>query len=132
MQNEWDIVIVGGGPAGLAAAQYAARANLKALVLEGTALGGQGLLIDRLENYPGILEPVSGYDFAEAMRAQAVKFGAAFETAQVSGIEKKGAGFALSTERGEFACKALILATGAEHRHLKVPGEAEFASRGVS
>lgn len=132
MQTEWDIIIVGGGPAGLSAAQYAARANLKVLVLEGTAIGGQGLLIDKLENYPGILEPVSGFDFAEAMHAQAVKFGAAFESASVSGIEKRDAGFSVRTARAEYLCRAIILATGAEHRHLGVPGEAEFASRGVS
>jgi thioredoxin reductase (NADPH) len=132
MQTEWDIIIAGGGPAGLSAAQYAARANLKVLVLEGTAIGGQGLLIDKLENYPGLLEPISGYDFAEAMHAQALKFGAAFESALVSGVERKGAGFILKTDRAEYSCSALILATGAEHRHLGVPGEAEFASRGVS
>jgi thioredoxin reductase (NADPH) len=132
MDKEWDIIIAGGGPAGLSAAQYSARANLKTLVLEGTAIGGQGLFIDKLENYPGILEPVSGYDLAEAMHAQALKFGASFESAMVQAVEKREGGFIAKTDRGDFSCKALILATGAEHRHLGVSGEAEFASRGVS
>jgi thioredoxin reductase (NADPH) len=129
---EWDIAIVGGGPAGLAAAQYGARANMRTLVLEELACGGQSLLIDRLENYPGILEPINGYDYGEAMRAQAEKFGARVEIGAVSAIAKEGNGFILDTSSGRLRAGAVILATGAAHRKLGVPGEEEFSGRGVS
>ncbi len=132
MQTDWDLIIIGGGAAGLSAAQYGARANLSTLVLEGMAIGGQGLLIDQLENYPGILEPVNGYDFAEAMRAQALKFGAVFESAQVASVERQGHCFIVHADGTDYRSSAVILATGAEHRHLGVTGESEFISRGVS
>jgi thioredoxin reductase (NADPH) len=128
----WDIVIVGGGPAGLAAAQYGARANMRTLVLEELACGGQSLLIDRLENYPGLPEPVSGYDFGESMKAQAEKFGAGIKSGTVSAVVKEGASFKLETDGGTVRAGAVILATGAKHRHLGVKGESEFAGKGVS
>ena len=90
MASSYELVIIGAGAAGLAAAQYGARANLKTLVIEEMAPGGQALLIDQLENYPGILESVSGYDLAETMRAQAERFGAEFMTASVGTVEKEG------------------------------------------
>lgn len=78
MSQSYDFVIIGAGAAGLAAAQYGARANMKTLVIEEMAPGGQALLIDTLENYPGITEPINGYDFSERMRAQAERFGSSF------------------------------------------------------
>jgi thioredoxin reductase (NADPH) len=131
-RTDWDLIIIGGGPAGLAAAQYGARANLRTILLEGTALGGQGLLIDMLENYPGVNQPVSGYDFAEAMHAQALKFGATIEYAQVSSVTREGPCFTVHTEKLSYRSMAVILATGAEHRRLGLPGEAAFSSKGIS
>ncbi|HEY9054206.1 MAG TPA: thioredoxin-disulfide reductase [Rectinemataceae bacterium] len=132
MSRKNELIIVGAGAAGLSAAQYGARANLDTLVLEEMAPGGQALLIDRLENYPGVLEPISGYDFAEIMRAQAERFGARFETASVQSIAKEGEDFLLVTSEGDMRAEAVILATGAKHRHLGIPGEERLSGRGVS
>jgi len=132
MAGEHDLIIIGGGAAGLSAAQYGARANLDTLLVEEMATGGQALLIDGLENYPGLVQPVNGYDFAEGMRSQAERFGAAFVTASVTAIRKEGDGFVLSGTEGELRSKAVILATGAKHRHLGVEGEERLAGRGVS
>lgn len=132
MKSSYELIIIGAGPAGLAAAQYGARANLETLVIEEMAPGGQILLIDQLENYPGILEPVSGYDLAETMRVQAERFGAEFTSSSVEKIEKSGTGFSIKTSDGIFEAEAVIIATGAKHRRLGVPGEEEFIGKGVS
>ncbi len=132
MDKAFDLIIIGGGAAGLSAAQYGARANLRTLVVEEMAPGGQALLIDRLENYPGIPEPISGYDFSEGMRIQAERFGAEFLSATVSTLKKEGTRFLLETTEGPLEASAVILASGAKHRYLGVPGEAEFSGRGVS
>ncbi len=132
MDTTYDLIIIGGGAAGLGAAQYAARANLKTLVVEELSHGGQALLIDRLENYPGLPEPVDGYTWSETMRAQAESFGAAFASTSVASVRKEGARFAVETSDGRLEAKAVIAATGAKHRHLGAPGEEELAGRGVS
>lgn len=132
MEQIYDVVIIGGGAAGLSAAQYASRANLKVLVIEEMAHGGQALLIDALENYPGILEPISGYELAERMRAQAERFGAGFKDASVSSLRKENDRFIIETSDGIVESLAVIVATGAQHRHLDIPGEKEFIGRGVS
>lgn len=140
--DSYDILIIGAGAAGMSAAQYAARANLRTLVLEEKSEGGQAVYIDRLENYPGIPEPVNGFDFAVAMKNQAKSFGAEFLRARVCGIEKTGGtedGYEVTVETGsagahtqKIRTSCIILATGAEHRKLGVPGEAEYFGRGVS
>ncbi len=132
MEYSCELLIIGAGPAGLSAAQYGARANLKTIVIEEMAPGGQSLLIDQLENYPGILEPVSGYDLAENMRVQAERFGAEFVSASVEAVEKEGSRFVVKAGEDRFAAEAVIVATGAKHRHLGVPGEDTFGGRGVS
>lgn len=132
MEYSCELLIIGAGPAGLSAAQYGARANLKTIVIEEMAAGGQSLLIDQLENYPGILEPISGYDLAENMRTQAERFGAEFVSASVETVEKVGSRFIVRAGEDRFAAEAVIVATGAKHRHLGVPGEEAFAGRGVS
>lgn len=132
MDQERDLVIIGGGAAGLAAAQYGARANLRTLIVEEMAPGGQALLIDGLENYPGFPKPLSGYEFAEAMRSQAESFGAEFLTASVSALRKEGKEFVIETSEGALRAPAVILATGSKHRHVGAPGEEEFQGRGVS
>lgn len=132
MASKYELVIVGAGVAGLAAAQYGARANLKTLVIEEIAPGGQALVIDQLENYPGILEPISGYDLAETMRTQAERFGADFMTASVNEVKKDGLAFRLGTTEGSVEADAVVIATGAKHRHLEIPGEEKFSGRGVS
>ena len=139
-----DLIIIGAGPAGLTAAQYGARANLKTLVIEELAPGGQMLLIDVLENYPGNVErrgengellaaPRTGYDFSGDLRRQAESFGAVFLSETVSSLEKAGDLFIAGLANGEKrAAPAVIMATGSTHRYLDIPGEQEFAGRGVS
>lgn len=137
-QNKvYDMVIIGAGAAGLSAAQYAGRSNLKTLVIEEKSEGGQAVLIDKLENYPGILEPVNGYDFASNMKEQAIRFGAQFTYGKVTGLGRKEDFFLVPLEgensEGEtIKARTVLLATGAEHRHLGVPGETEFYGKGVS
>jgi thioredoxin reductase (NADPH) len=122
-QTDADLLILGAGPAGLSAAQYGSRANLRTLVVEQLAPGGQVLSIDRLENYPGDLNPRSGYDFAEDMRRQAENFGAEIIGDEALSIKREGDLFtaALGSGREIRAC-AVILATGAAHRSLDIPG----------
>jgi thioredoxin reductase (NADPH) len=132
MDDLIDLVIVGGGAAGMGAAQYGARANLRTVLLEEMAPGGQALLIDKLENYPGLPAPVDGYTWTETMRNQAEEFGAEIRSTSVSSIRKDGKAFIIDTSDGPVRAKAVILATGAKHRHLDVPGEETFAGRGVS
>ncbi len=132
MITEKDLIIVGGGSAGLAAAQYGARGNLRTLLIEELASGGQALVIDTLENYPGFPEPLSGYDFTLKMEQQASKFGAEILNASVSGIQKENGVFTILTDQGAHTALAVILATGAAHRRLGVPGEQQLAGKGVS
>lgn len=137
MERMYDMIIIGGGTAGLSAAQYAARSNLKALVIEEKGEGGQAVLIDRLENYPGIAEPVSGYEFATNMKKQATDFGAEFTYGKVTGLGKKDGLFSIPVEHeGEeptiYQARTVLLATGADHRRLGVAGEKEFYGKGVS
>ncbi len=132
MNDLHDLVILGAGAAGMGAAQYGARANLKTLVIEEMAPGGQALLIDRLENYPGLPEPVDGYTWSETMRAQSEEFGAHIMASSVTSVRKEGGLFVVETGDGPVNAKAVIVATGAKHRHLDVTGENEYAGRGVS
>jgi thioredoxin reductase (NADPH) len=134
-----ELIIIGGGPAGLTAAQYGARANLSVAVIEQLAPGGQALLIDRLENFPGIGPETSGYDFAEALRRQAEGFGAEFISGSAMDLRKEGDRFRLSLDGGgtsetgpSLEAPAVIIASGTKHRTLGIPGEAEFYGRGVS
>jgi len=132
VDDRFDLAIIGAGSAGLAAAQYGSRANLRTVVLEEMAHGGQALLIDRLENYPGLAEPPDGYAFADVLRGQAESFGATIMASGVSAIRKDGQDFVLDTDAGPVVAGAVIVATGAKHRLLDVPGETAFAGRGVS
>jgi thioredoxin reductase (NADPH) len=132
MADHRELVVIGAGAAGLAAAQYGARAGLDVLVLEEMASGGQALVIDNLENYPGIAEAVSGFEFTRRMEEQATRFGAELMNATVSSVRREGGGLVVDTDRGPIGALAVVLATGAKHRHLGVPGEAELAGRGVS
>ncbi len=129
---KFDYIIIGAGPAGLASAQYAARSGLNTVVLDPAGAGGQALQIAELENYPGVYPLVNGADFMDNMRAQAEAFGAKIELVTVTSIDKKGSDFIVTTRNKIFKAPALCLATGAFHKNLGVPGEAEFTGRGVS
>jgi thioredoxin reductase (NADPH) len=132
MQVEKDVIIIGGGGAGLAAAQYAARANLRTTLIEELAVGGQAMIIDALENYPALSQPVSGYVFAQAMEEQAIRFGAEIISDTVKSVTKEGNVFSVETYSKVFTAYSVIVATGAKHKKLEVPGEAELTGRGVS
>ena len=128
-----DLIIIGAGPAGLTAAQYAGRSNLSVLVLEQLAPGGQVLLIDVLENYPGIIPGKTGYEFIEDMHRQAEFFGAKFLTEQAASLHKEGDVFTVTLGNGQTrSAHTVIITTGAKHRTLDIPGEKEFYGRGVS
>lgn len=132
MQVDKDLIIIGGGAAGLSAAQYAARANLDVLVIEEMAAGGQCLIIGDLENYPGFPEPINGAEFAMLLESQAKNFGANFLIGTAKSISKEGDIYTVETSKGTYTTYAVILTTGAQHRKINVPGEKEFAGRGVS
>lgn len=131
MDHFHDAIIVGGGPAGLAAAIYLARAKYRTLVLEKEQIGGQIAITSDVENYPGILE-ISGTQLMQNMRQQTMHFGAEIRTAQVIRLTCKGLFKEVVTDQGVFHALGLILATGAAPRMAGFQGEAEFRGRGIS
>lgn len=130
--RSFDVIIVGGGPAGLTCGQYSARAGRKTLILEEMATGGQTMVIDQIENYPG-MESISGYELAMKFEQQAAAFGCTITYATVNGIRtSEDEAFSVDTSDGIFNAKAVVIATGAKHRNLDVPGETELTGHGVS
>lgn len=127
-----ELVIVGGGPAGLTAGLYAARARLDAVLIERLSPGGQMLTTDMIENWPGDLEAVSGFDLSDRMRKHAQHFGLEIVNNEVSSIVNDGGHKIIRTPKGDIRCRALILCPGASPRKLGVPGEAELTGKGVS
>ena len=131
MKDSYDIIVIGAGAAGMSAASYASRAGRDCLVLEMAAPGGQLMFIDQIENYPGSAA-TSGFALAQAMEEQAEGFGVEFAYAEASSLRKENGRFIVTADGREISALAVILAMGARHRHLDVPGEAEYEGRGVS
>ncbi len=127
-----DLVIIGAGPAGLAAAIYAGRARLDTVVLEKQYPGGQAFNTHRIDNYPGFPEGIGGPELTDRMAAQARTHGAEFVTAELVSAQLSGYPKVLETTEGQVRAHTVIVATGAAPRKLDVPGEAELAGRGVS
>ena len=126
-----DIIVVGAGPAGLTAALYALRAEKKVLLIEKETFGGQITFSPKVENYPGFSE-ISGNEFADRLLEQVTAHGADIELAEVTGVKDNGATKTVITDFGEFEARAVIIATGARHRHLGVEGEDELIGEGIS
>ena len=128
-EREFDVAIIGAGPAGLTAAIYATRYGLKTVVFE-TVEASQLSLAPKIENYPGF--EGSGFELLERIKRQALKFGAVHKFEHVERLRKDGDFFIVKTDMAEYKAKALIIATGGKHRELGVPGEKEFVGKGVS
>ncbi|MEA3272656.1 MAG: thioredoxin-disulfide reductase [Patescibacteria group bacterium] len=126
----YDIIVIGAGPAGLAAALYTSRRMLKTLVIAKN-VGGQAAQAKRVENYPGI-KAISGMDISMEMKEQAEGFGSEFKLEEALGVEKKAKKFVVKTSIGKYEAKSVILAFGLTPRDLSVPGEKEFVGKGVS
>ena len=142
MEN-YDIIIIGAGPAGLTAGMYAGRQNSKTLVIDKAMAGGLGLEVPMMQNYPGF-DLIAGMELIQKMKAQSENYCEILENTVIDSIEKTDDGFHLKTKNSpllmssgdegekEFFTKSIILATGASHRHLNIPGEEEFLGRGVA
>ena len=131
MKNLYDVVVIGGGPAGLTAAIYLARAEYRVLVVEKEKFGGQITITHEVVNYPGVGR-TSGAELTETMRQQAEYFGAEFMLASVDRLDMEGDVKTVYTDRGELKCFGVLLATGAHPRMVGFPGEEEFRGRGVA
>ena len=127
-----NVIIIGSGPAGLTAALYAARANLKPLLIEGLEAGGQLMLTTAVENYPGFRDGIMGPELMAEMRAQATRFGTAIVQGDVSAVDVSRGPFIVRTTEDEHRCHALIIATGASARLLGIPSERKLMGHGVS
>ncbi len=131
--KEETIIVIGSGPAGLTAALYAGRANLRPLVISGNQLGGQISLTSEVENYPGFPDGITGPELVELMQRQAEKFGARVLIDEVTQVDfTSGSPFTIKTHGETFSAQAVIVAVGASPKRLEVPGEAELIGRGVS
>ncbi len=129
--GEYDFIVIGGGPAGISAGIYAVRKNLKTLIIEKSEIGGTVNLTTEIENYPGF-KKITGEELAKKFHEHAKSLGVEFAMDEIHDVTKDGDVFILKGWEGEYKAKAILLATGARHRHLNVPGEEEFTGKGVS
>jgi len=132
MNKEYQVVIIGGGPAGLSAGLYTSRARLSTLLIERGLVGGLITETELVENYPGFPEGISGLELGQLMHQQATKYGLEILLAEITGLELKQGQKIIKTTEGNFTAKAVIIASGSERLKLGVPGEKEFAGKGVS
>jgi thioredoxin reductase (NADPH) len=129
--SRYEVIIIGGGPAGLTAGLYASRAGLKSLLMERGAPGGQMVNARLVENYPGFPDGISGSELGSLMHQQAVRYGLEVVTNEVTGITQ-GQSFSVTTTEGNFEAAAIIIAAGSEYHKLGVDGEERLSGRGVS
>ncbi len=132
MNKNYDVILIGGGPAGLSAGIYASRGGLRTLLIEKGMFGGLIANADLVENYPGFPDGISGFEIGERMSQQAAKFGLETLSAEVTGVDLLKDVKTVSTSEGDFSARAIIIAAGAERKRLGVPGEELFANHGVS
>ena len=129
---DYDLIIIGGGPAGLTAGIYAGRARLCAVLLEKLIHGGQMMTTDLVENYPGFPEGITGFELSDRMRKQAERFGLLIKSAEVLSIVPGKPLHTVVMEDRQVTAPAIIIASGATYKHLGVPGEDRLTGRGVS
>jgi thioredoxin reductase (NADPH) len=132
LEKNYDLIILGGGPAGLTAAIYAARAQIKTLLVEKEAIGGEAASTDLIENYPGFPEGVSGFELADRMRRQAERFGSRIYYALPHEVILKSQPKKITLDGKKLNAKTLIIASGTSPKTLNIPGEAKFKGHGVS
>jgi len=132
VEKRHDVIIIGGGPAGLTAGLYTSRDLLNSLIIERGFFGGLIATAEWVENFPGFPDGVGGFDLAQYMYRQATKFGLHTLNAEVTGIEIRGKDKVVKTSEGEFITRAVIIASGSERAKLDVPGEKEYTGKGVS
>ena len=130
--NDYDIVIAGGGIAGLTAALVSARAGRRTRVLTGPALGGQLLSIERIDGYPGFPDGIPGYELCPMIQEQAVAAGAEFSAATATGLAAREGRWNVTSSEGEVRAGAVVIATGTSSKELGIPGEARLRGKGVS
>jgi thioredoxin reductase (NADPH) len=129
---QYDMIIIGGGPAGLTAGLYAGRARFKTLLLEKLITGGQVMTTDQIDNYPGFPEGITGFELSQRMRDQAERFGIEIRSAEVTALKPGNPHHVVVLEGGEeIVGRTVIIASGAKPRRAGFPGEAEFTGRGV-
>jgi thioredoxin reductase (NADPH) len=132
MDKEYQLIIMGGGPAGLTAGLYAARNKLNTLMIEKAMVGGLAIYAELIENYPGFPDGIGGMELGDLMLKQAQKFGLKTLTAEINGLEIRNGLKIVKTTEGDLTAKAVIVALGSDRINLNVPGEKEFVGRGVS
>ena len=132
MNKIYDVIVIGGGPAGYTAAMYAARAGLSTLVLEKMSVGGQMTLTEQIDNYPGFEEGVDGFTLGMRMQQGAERFGVETEMTEVTRVSLKGSVKTIETDDGEYRSRVVIVATGASHRHLGLEGEEALVGMGLA
>jgi len=130
--KQYDVVIIGGGPAGLTAGLYTSRARLTTLLIEGALFGGQMTTTELVENYPGFPQGITGGELSSLMEEQAKRFGMETLNEEVIEVKLGGERKSIQTTGATYLCDAVIVCTGAEYRKLGVPGESEFRGKGVS
>ena len=131
MEQIYDMIVIGGGPAGYTAALYAARSGLSTLALEKLSAGGQMALTEQIDNYPGFEDGIDGFTLGEKMQQSAERFGAVTELAEVYKASLSGKIKTLETSEGVFQSRTVVIATGASPRSLGVPGEEALVGKGV-
>lgn len=128
---KYDLVVIGAGPAGLTAAIYTTREDIKTLVFERGVVGGLAAVTDKIDNYPGFPEGVAGLKLADDLRLQAERFGTKIELGEVLSLSSEGSYKRLSTTSGDILSKAVLVATGSDYKKIGVAGEQEYYARGV-
>ena len=131
MERIYDMIIIGGGPAGYTAALYAARAGLDTVVIEKLAVGGQMATTDIIDNYPGFPEGIDGIELGMRMQAQAERFGAVTEYGEIVAVELNGEVKVISTDFGDYRGRTVVIATGAAPRKLGIPDEERYVGMGI-